>query len=58
MYTLSLTPPELKVLYTVVKTYYDDLGHEEADLEEILRSILAKLPSAEEIQAIDLKLQP
>jgi hypothetical protein len=56
-YTLSLTSPELKVLYTVMKTYYDDLGHEEGDLEEIVRSILAKLPSEAELRAIDVKLQ-
>ena len=56
-YTLSLTRPELKVLYTVIKTYYDDLGHEEGDLEEIVRSILAKLPGEAEIRSIDLKLQ-
>lgn len=56
-FTLSLTRPEVKILYTVMKTYYDDLGHEEGDLEEIVRSILAKLPSEAEIRAIDPKLQ-
>jgi hypothetical protein len=55
--TLSLTRPEVKILYTVLKTYYDDLGHEEEDIEEIVKSILAKLPSEAEIRAIDLQLQ-
>jgi hypothetical protein len=56
-FTLSLTRPEMKILYTVMKTYYDDLGHEEGDLEEIVKSILAKLPSEAEIRSIDLKRQ-
>jgi hypothetical protein len=56
-FTLSLTRPEVRILYTVMKTYYDDLGHEEGELEEIVKSILAKLPSEAQIESIDLKLQ-
>jgi hypothetical protein len=54
--TLHLTRPQVKILYAVLKAYYDDLGHEEGDIEEIVRSILAELPSEKEIRAIDLKL--
>ena len=55
-FSLTLTHPQLKILYTVLKTYYDDLGHEESDIQEIVRSILARLPSEEEIRAIELNL--
>jgi hypothetical protein len=55
-YTLHLTRPQVKILYAVLKAYYDELGHEESEIEEIVRSILAGLPSEEEIRAIDLKL--
>ena len=55
-FSLTLTRPQLKILHTVLKTYYDDLGHEESDIQEIVRSILARLPSEAEIRAIELKL--
>ncbi|HUO75146.1 MAG TPA: hypothetical protein VMU39_30580 [Solirubrobacteraceae bacterium] len=53
-FTLYLTAPQLKVLYTALKTYGDDLGHEESDIEDVVKGILAKLPSEETIRAIDL----
>jgi len=55
-FPLTLTRAQLKILYTVLKTYYDDLGHEEGDIQKIVRSILAQLPSEQEIRAIELKL--
>jgi len=57
-YTLHLTRPQVKILYTGLKTYYDDLGHEEEAIEEVVEAILAKLPSLAEIRAIDLTLRP
>jgi hypothetical protein len=57
-FTLYLTRPQLKTLYTALKTYYDDLGHEESDIEEVVQSILAELPSEEAIRSIDLNLEP
>ncbi|HUO71147.1 MAG TPA: hypothetical protein VMU39_10245 [Solirubrobacteraceae bacterium] len=55
-FTLSLTRPQLKILYTALKTYYDDLGHEESDIENVVKAIFAKLPSQATIDAIDLNL--
>jgi hypothetical protein len=55
-FTLTLTPPELKMLYTALKTYYDELGHEEGDIEDIVEAVFAKLPSKDEIGAIRLNL--
>ncbi len=54
MFTLELEPPELKIVHTALKTLYDGLGHEEMDVEALVRSVLAKLPSDAEIAAIDL----
>ncbi len=56
-YTLRLTTHELKLVYTALKIYYDDLGHEEDAIEGVVESIFRKLPSKEEIAAIDLNLR-
>lgn len=53
-FRLELTPPQLKIVYTAVRSLYDDFGHEERDVEAIVKSVLAKLPSEDEIRAIDL----
>jgi hypothetical protein len=53
-YRLDLTAAQLKVVYTALKTYYDDLGHEEAGIEEVVAAVLDKLPGEHEIRAIDL----
>lgn len=53
-YRLELTPAQLKVTHTALRSLYDDLGHEERDVQRIVASVLAKLPDAPEIRAIDL----
>ena len=55
-FRLELEPAELKIVHTALKTLYDDLGHEENDVEALVRSVLAKLPGDAEIAAIDLNL--
>jgi hypothetical protein len=54
LFTLRLTSAQLKVTHTALKIFYDDLGHEERDVQRVLGEVLAKLPSADEIRAIDL----
>ena len=56
-YRLDLEPAELKIVHTALKTLYDDLGHEEVDVERVVRGVLAKLPAKDEIEAIDLHLR-
>lgn len=56
-YRLQLTSAEMKIVYTAVKSLYDDLGHDEDDVERIVRSVLSKLPPVDEIAAIDLNLR-
>jgi hypothetical protein len=55
-YRLELTPRELKVTYTALKTLMDGMGHDEHDVQRIVRSVLDKLPPHESIESIDLKL--
>ena len=53
-YSLDLTPSQLKVTYFALKSFFDDLGHDEAEVREIAREVIAKLPDEPEIRAIDL----
>lgn len=53
-YRLELTPAQLKVTWTALKTLADDLGHDEHDVLEVVRQVLAKLPDENAIRAIRL----
>jgi hypothetical protein len=55
-YRLELTPGELKVTYSALRGLMNDLGHDEHDVQKIVRRVLDKLPPAESIESIDLKL--
>jgi hypothetical protein len=52
---LELTAAQLKVTHTALKSLFDDLGHEERDVQLIVREVLEKLPDEHEVRAIDLK---
>jgi hypothetical protein len=54
-YHLNLSAAQLKIVYTALKSLYDDLGHEERDVQQIVASVLDKLPDEHDIRAIDLK---
>ena len=54
-YRLELTAAQLKVTHTALKSLFDDLGHEERDVMDVVREVLAKLPDEHDIRAIDLK---
>ena len=55
-YRLELTPAELKVTYNALKTLLNDFGHDEYDVQRLIRNVLAKLPPPESIESIDLRL--
>ncbi len=55
-YRLELTPPELKVTYSALKSFLNDFGHDEYDVQRIVRLVLDKLPPPESIESIDLHL--
>jgi hypothetical protein len=54
-YHVELTPAELKLTHTALRSLLADLSHEDHDLLEIVRATLAKLPPADEIAAIRLE---
>ena len=55
-YRLELTPSELKLTYSALKALLNDFGHDENDVQRIIRSVLNKLPPPESIESIDLRL--
>jgi hypothetical protein len=55
-YRLELTPAELKVTYNALKTLLNDFGHDEYDVQRIIRGVIGKLPPPESIESIDLRL--
>ena len=55
-FRLELTPSELKLTYSALKALLNDFGHDEHDVQQIIRSVLDKLPPSESIESIDLRL--
>jgi uncharacterized membrane-anchored protein len=53
-YRLELTAAQLKIVHTALKSLYDDLGHEEQDIQRIVAEVLEKLPAEPEIRAINI----
>jgi hypothetical protein len=53
-YRLELTAAQLKVTHTALKVFFDDLGHEERDVQSVVLEVLSKLPSEHDVRAIDL----
>jgi len=47
MHTVELTDEELRIVREALRSYLDDFGHEEADILQLLKAILAKLPEPE-----------
>jgi hypothetical protein len=56
-FRLELTPAQLKITYSALKSMLDDFGHEERDVARIVRNVIAKLPPAESIRAIDISAE-
>ena len=53
-YHLELTPPQLKITHTALRSLLDDFGHEERDVQRVIHEILDKLPDEHAIRAIRL----
>jgi hypothetical protein len=53
-FRLELTAAQLKIVHTALKSLFDDLGHEEHDVKQVVQAVLAKLPGEHAIRAIDL----
>jgi hypothetical protein len=53
-YRLDLTPAQLKITYTALKSFLDDFGHDERLVHELVREVLNKLPEESAIRSIDI----
>ena len=53
-YHLELTPAQLKITHTALRSLLDDFGHEEADVVHLIHEVLDKLPDEHAIRAIAL----
>jgi hypothetical protein len=51
---LELTPPQLKIVHSALRSMLADFGHDERDVGEIIREVLAKLPDEHSIRTIDI----
>jgi hypothetical protein len=55
VFHLELTPAQLKVTHAALKAFSNDFGHNERDVHDVVRGVLAKLPDEASIRAIDLR---
>jgi hypothetical protein len=53
-YRLDLTPAQLKITYMALKSFLDDFGHDERDVNDVVREVISKLPEASGICGIDI----
>jgi hypothetical protein len=53
-FRLELTPAQLKVTHSALRSMLADFGHDEPEVHRVIREILAKLPEESSIRAIDL----
>ncbi len=53
-YHLELTPEQLKITHTALRSLLDDFGHDETQIVTLIREVLEKLPDEHAIRAIRL----
>lgn len=53
-YRLELTPAQLKITYTALRSLLDDFGHDEPDVHRVIREVLDKLPDEHSIRDIEV----
>lgn len=53
-YHLELTPAQLKITHTALRSLLDDFGHDERPIHALIHEVLAKLPDEHAIRAIQL----
>jgi hypothetical protein len=51
-YHLELTPEQLKVVHTALRSLLDDFGHDEPEMHRVIHAVLEKLPDDHAIRAI------
>ena len=55
VFHLELTPAQMKVTHAALKAFMNDFGHDERDVHDVVRAVLAKLPDEGSIRAINLE---
>ena len=53
-YNLRLSPAQLKVTHTALHSLLDDFGHEQSDVQAVIREVLDKLPDEHAMRAVRL----
>lgn len=53
-YHLELTPAQLKITHTALRSLLDDFGRDEREVLRIIHEVLDKLPDEHAIRAIQL----
>ncbi|HXV52436.1 MAG TPA: hypothetical protein VD765_04345 [Solirubrobacterales bacterium] len=56
-YHLELTPAQLKITHTALRSLLDDFGHDEREIHILINEVLAKLPDEHAIRAIQLDVE-
>jgi hypothetical protein len=51
-----LTPAQLKITYTALKSLLDDFGHDEPDVHRVIREVIDKLPDEHSLR--DIRIGP
>jgi len=57
-YHLELTPQQLKITHTALRSLLDDFGHDEPEIHRLIHEVLQKLPDEHAIRAIQLDHEP
>lgn len=57
-YHLELTPQQLKIAHTALRSLLDDFGHDEPEIHRLIHEVLQKLPDEHAIRAIQLDHEP
>ncbi len=55
-YRLDLTPAQLKITYTALKSLLDDFGHDEPDVHRVIHEVIDKLPDEHSLR--DIRIGP
>lgn len=53
-YHLELTPAQLKIAHTALRSLLDDFGHDQREVLRTIHEVLNKLPDEHAIRAIQL----
>jgi hypothetical protein len=53
-FRLELTPAQLKVTHSALRSMLTDFGHDQPDVHRVIREVLEKLPDEASIRSIDL----